>query len=74
MGNSQKPIQLFKMGDVIKFQILPGGASAAPSTQLIIRTQKPSVDKNYETIMLKDIPRQQWVQVAIVREGRRFTV
>jgi hypothetical protein len=72
IGPTQEPINIFQMGNVIQLQILPGGASGSPKTRLRVQTQNNS--NVYEDIPLKDFPQQKWVQVTVVREGRRFTV
>jgi hypothetical protein len=65
-------IPLISIGNVLRLIILPGGASTPPQTQLAIRTQGATMGT--ELIDIAPLPMQQWVQVAIVREGRRYTV
>jgi hypothetical protein len=75
LGNSQEPIHIFRIGDAIRFQILPGGVSSPPKTQLVIRTQNPDQRGAREEILsIADFPQQKWVQTVLVREGRRYTV
>lgn len=71
IGNNQEPILLFQMGNSVQFQILPGGASAPPTARLAVLTQGP---QGVEYISVPPLPMQDWVHLAIVREGRRFTV
>ena len=65
-------IPLVSIGNVMRLILLPGGASTPPQTQLAIRTQGTTTGT--ELIDLAPLPMQQWVQIAIVREGRRYTV
>lgn len=65
-------IPLISIGNVMRLILLPGGASTPPQTQLAIRTQGTTTGT--EIIDLAPLPMQQWVQIAIVREGRRYTV
>lgn len=74
IGNTQVPITLFRFGDVLTFQLVPGGVESAPKTQLVIQTQNPSSPKSAETLDVAEFPTQTWVHLVLVREGRRFTV
>lgn len=74
LGNTQVPINLFQFGDVLKFQLIPGGVESSPKTQLSIHTQNPAERKSVETIDVAEFPQQTWVHLVIVREGRRYTV
>lgn len=70
---SSAAIPLLKLGSTFQFQLLPGGASTAPSAQLAIQTQGPEGIQT-ETLSVESFPQQKWVHLAIVREGRRYTV
>jgi hypothetical protein len=74
LGNTQVPIILFQFGDVLKFQLVPGGVESPPKTQLVVQTQNPAVANSVETIDVAEFPQQTWVHLVLVREGRRFTV
>jgi hypothetical protein len=72
IGRTQEPVIIFQMGNVMKLQILPGGVSSPPRTVLLIQTQGNK--EIFEELPLSNLPEQKWVQVVVVREGRRFTV
>ena len=72
LGTQLQPISLFRIGNVIQFQILPGSIQQPPKTQLVIRTQSEKAES--ETIPVADFPQQKWILLTVVREGRRYTV
>jgi hypothetical protein len=72
VGAYIKPVTLFQFGDAVQFQLIPGGKSTPPTTQLVIKTQ--GYQQKTEIINVKNLPLQKWIYLGIVREGRRFTV
>jgi len=67
VGNSE-PLRILQLGNAVQLQVTQGSGS----TKLVVRTQGSVVQNEY--IPLKDFPEQKWVHLAIVREGRRYTV
>jgi hypothetical protein len=65
-------IPVISIGNAMRLLVLPGGASTPPTTQLVVQTR--GVATTTERFDVAPLPLQQWVQVAIVREGRRYTV
>jgi hypothetical protein len=67
VGN-QQPLRILQLGSSVQLQVTQGTGL----TKLIVRTQGQTIQN--ESIPLKAFPEQKWVHVAIVREGRRYTV
>jgi hypothetical protein len=65
-------VVLFRFGMAIGIVCEAGGLSIGPSTKLYVLTQQPQA--KYEIIELPSLPESKWVHLALVREGRRFTV
>jgi len=63
---------ILQFGETIKFVVAPGGIRKPSKTTLYIKTQGPR--GGYETVDIQTFPEQKWVHLAIVREGRRFTI
>ena len=63
---------LLKFGTTAELVILPGGITGQPRTVLRVKTQ--GLTTSMEEIPVETLPSQKWTHVAIVREGRRFTV
>jgi hypothetical protein len=67
-------IPLLQVENNWRLEVLPSSmGDQNPATRLQIRTQSGAV-KQTETIDLPAIPRQKWVFIAILRDGRRFDV
>jgi len=63
---------ILQLGSTVGLVLLPGNTQGPGTTVLMVKTQSPKDE--YETILLEQFPIQKWVHLAIVREGRRFTV
>ena len=64
------PIRILQLGNSLQLQLTQ--KDGVYTTKLAIRTQGSSTETEY--IKLIDFPEQRWVHLAIVREGRRYTV
>jgi hypothetical protein len=65
---------ILRFGYTVGLIITPGTQRSPPKTILAIKTQGTDLNSPYEYIDVQNFPLQKWVHVAIVREGRRFTV
>ena len=72
VSGPEEDIPIVKIGNTVQLKMIPGGVSRPPKTVLAVRTQGPTPQT--ETIEIDDFPQQKWVQVVLVREGRRYTV
>jgi len=63
---------ILRFGQTMGLIVLPGGIRTPVKTRLVVKTQGPG--NGYETIDVQTFPEQKWVHLAIVREGRRYTV
>jgi hypothetical protein len=67
-------IPLLQVENNWRLEVMPSSmGDQNPATRLQVRTQS-GVSKNTEIIDLPPIPRQKWVFIAILRDGRRFDV
>lgn len=67
-------IPLLQVENNWRLEVMPSSmGNQNPATRLQVRTQRGAV-KQMETIDLPPIPRQKWVFIAILRDGRRFDV
>ena len=64
------PIRILQLGNSLQLQLSQN--NGIYTTKLAIRTQGYSTQTEY--IKLNDFPEQKWIHLAIVREGRRYTV
>ena len=63
---------ILRLGSTVGLVLIPGSIKNPRKTVLMIQTQGPKND--YEQILVENFPEQKWVHLAIVREGRRYTV
>ena len=67
-------IPLLQVENNWRLEVMPSSmGDQNPATRLQVRTQRGTV-KQTEIIDLPPIPRQKWVFIAILRDGRRFDV
>jgi len=67
-------IPLLQVENNWRLEVMPSSmGDQNPATRLQVRTQRGAV-KQMEIIDLPSIPRQKWVFIAILRDGRRFDV
>lgn len=67
-------IPLLQVENNWRLEVMPSSmGDQSPATRLQVRTQRGAV-MNTEMIDLPPIPRQKWVFIAILRDGRRFDV
>ena len=72
--NTPTPIRLIELQNSLKLELIPGNMKTPPITQLTIQTRGENNNIVYESFPIRNIPQQKWVQLVIVKEGRRYTV
>jgi hypothetical protein len=74
--NNIKPIRMLELQNVLKIEMIPGNSKNQQTTKLSIKTNAPSSSTidGYEVFPIRNIPEQKWIHLAIVREGRRYTL
>lgn len=68
------PLRIIELQNTLKLEITPGNIHKPQTTSLIIKTQNSNKEGSFETFPIINFPEQKWVQLVIVREGRRYTV
>jgi hypothetical protein len=74
VSKESEPLRIIELQNSLKLQITPGNINKPQKTELVIKTQNSSNVVGYESFTLTNFPEQKWVQLVIVREGRRYTV
>jgi len=74
INTDAQPVRIIELENSLKLLINPGNIQKPQTTTLVIKTQDSNNAASYETFPIKNFPEQKWVQLAIVREGRRYTV
>lgn len=67
------PLRIIELQNTLKLEITPGNIHKPQTTNLVIQTHKGTT-AGYESFPIRNFPEQKWVQLVIVREGRRYTV
>jgi len=72
--NTPSPIRILELQNSLKVELIPGNMKTPDSTQLTVQTRGENNSVVYERFPIKNIPQQKWIQLVIVREGRRYTI
>jgi hypothetical protein len=72
--NNSTPIRILELNNCFKIELNAGNMKTPQNTSVKIQTRGENNSLVYETFPLKNLPEQKWVQVVIVKEGRRYTI
>jgi len=72
--NNTTPIRILELKNCLRIELNPGNMKTPQSTTVKIQTRGENNRVIYESFPLKNLPEQKWIQVVIVKEGRRYTI